>query len=245
MHVHWLCEKWCNVQKCACGSSQTSQVVRHFILKHYISTAGKHLTGDEDLASAAIWQEAVIGAEKYADVEQTKHEWRNVWRRRECEKAAAWIMARATSQFWAKTFCWMRNTKTESKVSSRDGRSAWARMKILYLHYCAIYPPQVVLQRDTKRTSLLQVRLSAMLHFSPHLQFAKDLKLPGKTTKWADVTFSRCHISNKFDFALLKIYFWTPDHIPYFFLALFYISFTRRHPGGDASIKKDKLQTQY
>lgn len=46
-----------------------------------------------------------------------------------------------------------------------------------------------------------------MLHFSPHLQLRKDPKLPGKTTKWADVTFSRCRISNKFDFALLKIYF--------------------------------------
>lgn len=46
-------------------------------------------------------------------------------------------------------------------------------------------------------------------------------------------------------FGLLKIYFWTPNHIPYFFLALFYISFTRHHPGRDASIKKDKLQTQY
>lgn len=46
-------------------------------LKHHISTAGKHLTGDEDLVSAAIGQEAIIGADKYADVEQTKHEWRN------------------------------------------------------------------------------------------------------------------------------------------------------------------------
>lgn len=72
-------------------------------------------------------------------------------------------------------------------------------MKILYLHYCAIYPPQVVLQRDTKRC-LLQVRLSATLHFSPHLQLHKDPKLPEKTTIWADVTFSRCHNANKFDF---------------------------------------------
>lgn len=50
----------------------------HFMLKHHISTAGKHSAGDEDLVPAAIGQEAAIGADKYADVEQTKHEWRNV-----------------------------------------------------------------------------------------------------------------------------------------------------------------------
>lgn len=50
----------------------------HLRLKHHILTAGKHLTADEDLVSAAIWQEAIIGVDKYADVEQTKHEWRNV-----------------------------------------------------------------------------------------------------------------------------------------------------------------------
>lgn len=108
------------------------------------------------------------------------------------------------------------------KVSSQDGCSAWARVKILYLHYCAIYPPQVVLQRDTKRRSLLQVRLSAMLHR----------------------IFSRCCIPNKLDFALLEICFWTPEHIPYFFLAIFHIS-SRHRTGGDASIKNAKLQTQY
>lgn len=103
----------------------------------------------------------------------------------------------------------MRNTKT---ISAGE-QPGWVcvqcerGMKILYLHYCAIYPPQVVLQRDTKRTSLLQVRLSATLHFSPHLQVRKEPKLPGKTTIRADVTFSRCRISIKFDVELHEIYF--------------------------------------
>lgn len=128
--------------------------------------------------------------------------------------------------------------RPEPKTSSQDGCWVWTQMKILYLHYCAIYPPRVVLQRDTKRASLLQVRVSAVLHFSPHLQLHKDLKLSGKTTIWADLTISRCRISNKFDFALLGIYFWTLDHILYFCLALFYISFTRSCPGGKCQHQK-------
>lgn len=70
----------------------------HFVSNRHIATGGKHLAADTKSASPVIWQEAVIGADKYADVEQNKHELKNTWRTRECEKAAVWVMAWGNSE---------------------------------------------------------------------------------------------------------------------------------------------------
>lgn len=140
----------------------------------------------------------------------------------------------------------------------------WATMTILYLHYCAIYPPQVVLQNETKEKQdcvywsgrkateiLLIVVPSALTHSQKALKKKNNISKIYPEYIWADAAFNawlnltsitNCywpsgHDKCKFLSTTFKlfVYFW--------FVSLFLLHETlspRRNKH-----QKHKLQTQY
>lgn len=127
---------------------------------------------------------------KYAGVEQIKHrlmeEANEKWKSAQKQNRAKLHESKHKLTFTKTKLSaeWQRRINRERKnlrVSSQN-ECFWVQMTILYLHYCAIYPPQVVLQKETKKecvywsgretTEIVCSILSVYLHNQMHNQKA-------------------------------------------------------------------------